>query len=246
MNNTELGDLKIEREPVNRLIIKQILKYIKNADLQPGDKLPSEKEFMENMDVGRSSVREALHSLVTVDILETKPGKGYYVKRESNIFSLPGSGDLSEVLVAEQDFMALLEVREFLEKKVVSLAAERATKEDTDRIKEVMEEIEEAAKSRKNISDVTVKLHVALARATKNPVLVQLIKKVVPLIVRKAKDMELPAEDDVEIHTGVDEILERRDQEGLRQWVEDHLSYLKERFIEHVEEGEIEGVVDYY
>ncbi|MBS3813455.1 FadR family transcriptional regulator [Candidatus Bipolaricaulota bacterium] len=241
-----MPNLEIEREPINRLLIKQILKYIKKADLEPGDKLPSEKEFMEKMDVGRSSVREALHSLVTVDILETKPGKGYYVKRESNIFSLPGGGDLAEVLVAEQDFMALIEVREFLEKKVASLAVERATANDFERLRSVMGEIEEAARERENISDVTVKLHVALARATKNPVLVQLVKKVVPLIVRKAKDMELPARKDVEIHAGVVEALERGDEEELINWVEEHLAYLKKRFIKRVEGTRMEGVVNYY
>ncbi|MFP4136037.1 MAG: FadR/GntR family transcriptional regulator [Candidatus Acetothermia bacterium] len=229
---------RVERESISRIIIRRILKYIKKADLDPGDKLPSEKDLMEKMNVGRSSIREALHALVTVDILETKPGKGYYVKRKSNIFYLPSGGDLTDILLEEQDFMALVEVRKILEKKTAELATRRATEEDVERVKEVMDEIREVAHRGDNISDVTVNLHLALAKATKNPIMVQLLEKIVPMIVKKAQLMELPPDKDVEIHTGVVEALERRDEEELKSWVEEHLEYLKERFIEKVENAE--------
>lgn len=231
----ELGNVNIDREPISRIIIRRILKHIKNAGLQPGDKLPSEKELMKKMDVGRSSIREALHALVTVDILETKPGKGYYVKRKSNVFCLPGGSELAEVLIEEQDFMALVEVREILEKKTAVLACRRATEEDIRKVKKIMQEIKDAVEQEENISNITVKLHLALAESTKNPIMVQLLDQIVPLIVRKARTMELPPEKDLEIHTGVVEALEDRNEEELKSWVEGHLNYLKERFIAHVE-----------
>ena len=233
-----LDSIKVERESISRKIIRRILKHIKKVGLKPGDKLPSEKELMEKMEVGRSSIREALHALVTVDILETKPGKGYYVKRKSNIFCLPGGSELAEVLIEEQDFMALIEVRKFLEKKTAVLACRRATEEDIRKVKEIMEQIREAGEKEDNISDVTVKLHLALAEATKNPILVQLLDQIVPLIVTKARLMELPPEKDVEIHAGVAKALEERDEEALKSWVDEHLDYLKERFIDHVESQE--------
>jgi len=236
-----LGSVGIDREPISRIIIRRILKHIKKADLQPGDKLPSEKELMETMDVGRSSIREALHALVTVDILETRPGKGYYVKRKSNVFCLPGGSELAEVLIEEQDFMALVEVRKILEKKSAELACRRATEEDIDKLNDIMQEIRDAAEREGNISDVTVKLHLALAEATKNPVMVQLMDQIVPLIVTKARTMELPPEKDVEIHTGVAKALEERNAEKLQQWVEEHLEYMKKRFLSHVESEKKEG-----
>lgn len=233
-----LDSIKIERESISRKIIRRILKHIKKAGLKPGDKLPSEKELMEKMEVGRSSIREALHALVTVDILETKPGKGYYVKRKSNIFCLPGGSELAEVLIEEQDFMALIEVRKFLEKKTVVLACRRATEDDIEKVKRIMDEIREAGKKEENISDVTVKLHLALAESTKNPIMVQLLNQIVPLIVTKARLMELPPEKDVKIHDGVAKALENRNEEKLKSWVDEHLGYLKEKFISTVERQE--------
>ena len=240
----DLGSVNIDREPISRIIIRRILKHIKNAGLQPGDKLPSEKELMEKMDVGRSSIREALHALVTVDILETKPGKGYYVKRKSNVFCLPGGSELAEVLIEEQDFMALVEVREILEKRTAVLACRRATEEDIQKVNDIMQEIKGATEREENISDVTVKLHLALAEATKNPIMVQLMDQIVPLIVTKARLMELPPEKDVEIHTGVAEALASRDEEKLQSWVEGHLDYLKSRFIDKVEKQKTEQETD--
>lgn len=233
-----LNSIKVERESISRKIIRRILKHIKSAGLKPGDKLPSEKELMEKMGVGRSSIREALHALVTVDILETKPGKGYYVKRKSNIFCLPGGSELAEVLIEEQDFMALIEVRKFLEKKSAVLACRRATEDDIEKVKRIMDEIREAGKKEENISDVTVKLHLALAEATKNPIMVQLLDQIVPLIVTKARLMELPPEKDMEIHDGVAKALESRNEEELKDWVDEHLDYLKERFINTLEKQE--------
>ncbi len=233
-----LESIKVERESISRKIIRRILKHIKKVGLKPGDKLPSEKELMEKMEVGRSSIREALHALVTVDILETKPGKGYYVKRKSNIFCLPGGSELAEVLIEEQDFMALIEVRKFLEKKTAVLACRRATEDDVDKVKRVMDEIKNAADKEENISDVTVNLHLALAEATKNPIMVQLLDQIVPLIVTKARLMELPPEKDMEIHDGVAKALENRNEEELKDWVDEHLDYLKERFISTLEKQE--------
>ncbi|MBS3792116.1 MAG: GntR family transcriptional regulator [Candidatus Bipolaricaulota bacterium] len=230
-----LDNIKVERESISRKIIRRILKHIKKVGLKPGDKLPSEKELMEKMGVGRSSIREALHALVTVDILETKPGKGYYVKRKSNIFCLPGGSELAEVLIEEQDFMALIEVRKFLEKKTVVLACRRATEDDIEKVKRIMDEIREAGEQDENISDVTVKLHLALAQSTKNQIMVQLMEQIIPLIVTKARLMELPPEEDVEIHDGVARALENRDEKELKGWVDEHLDYLKERFIVHME-----------
>jgi GntR family transcriptional repressor for pyruvate dehydrogenase complex len=137
--------------------------------------------------------------------------------------------------------MALIEVRKFLEKKTAALACRRATEDDIEKVKGIMEEIREAGEREENISDVTVKLHLALAESTKNPIMVQLLNQIVPLIITKARLMELPPEKDVEIHSGVAKALEERDEEKLKSWVDEHLDYLKERFLGHLEnqkEGE--------
>lgn len=227
-----LKDMSIKPESISKLIAQQIIQFIKDYNLKSGDKIPSEKQLMEKMEVGRSSVREALHALVALDILESKPGKGYYVTGKSNIFSLPWENNIINPLIEDQDFMHLLEVREVLEKRIATLAVRRTTEDQIQKLEDIMDEIRELAKQRDNISDVTVKLHLTLAEATQNPIFVQLMNKIVPLIVTKATDIQLPAKKEVEIHTGLVSALKTRDEEKIRDWVQDHLDYLRERWIQ--------------
>lgn len=51
----------------------QIHRMIEEAGLQPGDRLPSERELADRLQVGRSSVREALRALELLGLIETRP-----------------------------------------------------------------------------------------------------------------------------------------------------------------------------
>ncbi len=53
---------------------------ITSGALKPGDKLPSESELVERLEIGRLTVREALALLVNEGLLEKKHGKGTYVR----------------------------------------------------------------------------------------------------------------------------------------------------------------------
>ena len=59
-------------------IVQQLRELIEQENIQPGDKLPSERVLTERLQVGRSSVREALRSLELLGLIETKHGGGTY------------------------------------------------------------------------------------------------------------------------------------------------------------------------
>ncbi|MGN1402589.1 MAG: FadR/GntR family transcriptional regulator [Bacillus sp. (in: firmicutes)] len=61
-------------------IVDELKQMIEDANLQPGDKIPSERVLSERLQAGRSSVREALRSLELLGIIETKEGKGTFLK----------------------------------------------------------------------------------------------------------------------------------------------------------------------
>ena len=64
------------RVPLSQKVLDQLLSRIRDGSLRPGDRLPGEYELMRQLDVGRSSVREALRGLITLGVVETKPGRG--------------------------------------------------------------------------------------------------------------------------------------------------------------------------
>ncbi|GLB47532.1 GntR family transcriptional regulator [Philodulcilactobacillus myokoensis] len=60
--------------------IKKITNYIKSNRLSVGDKLPNEQELMDDLNVGRSTIREAMHVLEYSGIVDIRQGSGTYVK----------------------------------------------------------------------------------------------------------------------------------------------------------------------
>ncbi|MEH7224151.1 GntR family transcriptional regulator [Bacillus sp. JJ1566] len=61
-------------------IVKQIRSIIQDDGLSTGDKIPSERELSDRLNVGRSSVREALRSLELLGLIETRRGEGTFLK----------------------------------------------------------------------------------------------------------------------------------------------------------------------
>jgi GntR family transcriptional regulator, transcriptional repressor for pyruvate dehydrogenase complex len=61
-------------------IVKELRSMIQEDGLKPGDKLPSERELTERLNVGRSSVREALRALELLGLIETRRGEGTFIR----------------------------------------------------------------------------------------------------------------------------------------------------------------------
>ena len=60
-------------------IEEQVKQYIDEHNLQPGDKLPSERDFSTMLNVTRVTLRHALEVLISEGIIERHPGSGYYL-----------------------------------------------------------------------------------------------------------------------------------------------------------------------
>ena len=65
----------IKTKKIYEEIVEQLKSMINNGDLQPGDKLPAERDMAESLGVSRASVREALTALETMGILDIRTGR---------------------------------------------------------------------------------------------------------------------------------------------------------------------------
>ncbi len=135
-------------EPVRKIrlyesIVKQIQKLITSGTLKPGDKLPPERELAEELQVSRTSIREALRALEMMGYLESRVGVkgGTYIKEISfsNIVS-----PFSESLRQHDDFVIdLLETRLVLEIEVARLAAVRRNDSHLEELEKAVRMMEE-------------------------------------------------------------------------------------------------------
>ncbi|KAA9031731.1 FadR family transcriptional regulator [Niallia endozanthoxylica] len=97
---------------------------IKEDHLKPGDKLPSERELSERLNVGRSSVREALRALELLGLIETKRGEGTFIRDFKGHQLIPLLGTF--ILQDEASKRDVKETKHLIERNCLSLILKRA------------------------------------------------------------------------------------------------------------------------
>ncbi|KAF1067221.1 FadR/GntR family transcriptional regulator [Variovorax sp.] len=157
--------------------IAGILAYLRDRRLQPGDRLPSERDLAERLGVGRNAVREALATLVTLRIVESRPNSGIYlrhVEREGSFEALVMLTDMGAV-PTPVEVAETMEVRGHLEVLAAGLACQRRTEADLARMEAVLQRTEQVLAEGGNIAAADTEFHVALVDATHNSVLVRVL-----------------------------------------------------------------------
>lgn len=104
-------------------IVKQLRMLISKEALKPGDRLPSERELSERLNVGRSSVREALRALELLGLIETRRGEGTFIRdfHGNQLVQLLGTF----VLQDEKAIKDVIETRQNIEMDCIRLVIKR-------------------------------------------------------------------------------------------------------------------------
>jgi GntR family transcriptional regulator, transcriptional repressor for pyruvate dehydrogenase complex len=104
-------------------IVKQLRMLITKEALKPGDKIPSERELSERLNVGRSSVREALRALELLGLIETRRGEGTFIRdfHGNQLVQLLGTF----VLQDDKAIKDVLETRQYIEMDCIRLVIKR-------------------------------------------------------------------------------------------------------------------------
>lgn len=171
----------IKQKRVYEEIVEQIKQLVAEGALKPGDRLISERELADRLQVSRASIREAFSALDMFGILESKPGEGTFIREvpQDSIIK-----PLALVFMLYKDSgLEVLEVRTILEAESAALAAKRATPEDIEKIKCCLDLMEQDVLAG-NIGEIPdADFHLAIAEAADNKVLVRLMHTVSDLIV---------------------------------------------------------------
>jgi GntR family transcriptional repressor for pyruvate dehydrogenase complex len=169
--------LHAPRDTGSSVAIAGIISYLKERRLHPGDRLPSERDLAERLGVGRNMVREALATLVTLRMVESRPNSGVYLRhlaRESSFEAMVMLADIGEA-PTPTEIAETMEVRAHLEALAVRLACERRTDADLARLQEVSARTDELLAADQNIVQMDTEFHIALVDATHNSVLVRVL-----------------------------------------------------------------------
>lgn len=162
-------------------IVERLEEQIRTGALSPGERLPAERDLARALEVGRSSVREAIAALATRGIVDTRPGAGSFVSDSARY--LVRFED--QPAIADASPSAVLEARLTLEPQVVRLAARRGRPDpEIERLLKLMESATDPGNpsARADWNEADRGFHVRLAAMTSNPVLIQLSDTVAALM----------------------------------------------------------------
>jgi GntR family transcriptional repressor for pyruvate dehydrogenase complex len=175
-----LGRLNIvHAEPASTEVARALLDYILSGQVGPGEKLPSERQLSESFGVGRSVVREGIKSLGLLGLIEFRHGGGTFLRGSASDL-LPRVIEWG-LMLGERRATDLIEARQHIETITTRLAAERRTPEDLDRIESALEAMK-AAKTTDAFVAADVEFHLAVADASGNLVMANMLKSISALL----------------------------------------------------------------
>lgn len=150
--------------------------FISQENLKAGDRLPTERELMEALGVGRSTIREVIRRYQALGVMETRKGSGTYLLKpiSAGTIHMPLTLDAVDLRDA---LMQTLEVRRGIEVEAATVAARRRTSGDIAIIEEKLDEMERVHLSAGTSGPEDLAFHLAIYDATHNPLFRQLLEQ---------------------------------------------------------------------
>jgi len=215
---------------LGRAVQERIKRYILEHDLQGGDALPPETHIARDLGVSRPLVREAVKALESLGIVESRPGKGLYVRA----FSLdPILDNLAYSLLFDRNsIVELLQVREQLEISLLPTAIVALSPGQLDLLRGLVERMREKGEQGIALVEEDRFFHRTLSEAVGNHLLIKLLD-VFWVVFSRSRDRAIrvdPAPGRTwRAHQRILDALEAGDATAAQQAMTEHFSDLHDR-----------------
>ncbi len=217
----------IKHVKVSDGIVDQIRNLISQGNLKPGDRLPPERELIQEFDVSRPSLREALNSLVAMGFLEIK-GKRTFVR---SVASESMQNPLLLLIKADtQKIFDLIEVRKAIEGWSAFLAAQRATEEDINQLGSIIEEMKKAFEKGQSWERQDADFHLGIAQATHNTIQTHVMSTIYDLLresVAKVFKNRAKVKKLLDHHQRIFNAIKNHSPDKAREKTLEHLNYVE-------------------
>ena len=209
-------------------VAEQIRKLIASGAFKPGDKLPSERELVARIGVGRSSIRDAVRTLEVMGILEPRQGHGTVVRDFSaDALIIP----LASVLSRKREHVSeLLEVRRMIEPALAARAARRGTPEEIARLTDILQRQEERLRRGEHGIEEDREFHYSIALAAHNTVVLRVLDVLMDLLREsRAQSLQVPGRPEQSFagHRRILRAIQRRDAKAAEAAVRRHLAEIE-------------------
>ena len=219
----------IKNTKVYEQVIDQIKEMIDKGTLKKGDKLPSERDLVEQLKVSRASIREALRALEVIGLVECRQGEGNYIKSsfQDNLFE-----PLSIMFMLEgRNQEDIWELRKIMEVEASGLAAKRISEEQLKELKEIVESFVNCEDEDIN-AEIDKKFHYKIAECSGNVLIFNILSTVSNLVdhfIEDARKLILAQQENKDIlfsqHEEIYLAMKKHSSTAARKAMREHLDF---------------------
>jgi GntR family transcriptional repressor for pyruvate dehydrogenase complex len=230
---------KVRKVRVREEIVSQIRTLIEEGKLQPGDRLPPERELCELFNVSRHSVREALRALERSRMINSIPGSGNYIAMNE---SDAAKGMIASYLFDKKDELTeIFQIRQIIEPQVARLAARNARKKNLDQLNRLMEKnkalLSQKTIDQKKFSNLDKELHLEIARATQSSIIPKLVERISDLF-SESRHESILSESRMKVscqgHIDLIRAILEKNENNASELMETHLKNVEAEAIRHL------------
>lgn len=228
-----MGNIKkIQKVSVGDEVFKQLKQMLIEGTWKPGDKLPSENTLAEMLGVSRITVRQVLHKLNAMGLIETRVGEGSFV-RSLNV------GESMQALIptlylngaAARD---VFEFRELIDVEAARCAARRATAEDIAELQKVMDQMlqYQDREDLTGFAELDTEFHYLVAKASGNSLMLKTETILRDVIQETMKEIinRMGMESALLYHQAIIEAIQEKDEEKAAATMMRHLKNNRNHF----------------
>ena len=226
---------KAQATNLTRSVVENFKEQFLNGRIKPGDRIPSERELTEKLNVSRSTIREAIIALKVMGLVDVQQGKRARV-------TVPSVDNVLEILslVAPLDktnILYLLELREIFEPACVSLATKRVTPSELSTILQKLDYMKRSHKDVGTFFKADYEFHKAIMIATHNDMIVMFYNVFQPLLVSLHKRIVMTSQE-TESHQKVLQAMMQGNSERASDLAREIIINSRDRLLKFISEEE--------
>lgn len=235
----------IKSKKIYEVVIEEIQKQIISGTLNRGDKLPTERDLAEQLNVSRTSVREAMRALEVLGIIHVKQGGGNFIKdRFDDALVEPLS---MMFMLNESHPREIVDLRKIIEVESAYRAAERITDEEIEELRGIVDQLRIQTKLKNETMSVKFDkaFHYSICRIADNFLfsnILNMLSNLMDALIEDARGIILLKEENQDVlidqHEKIFYALESKDSKAAAHAMREHITLIINEYLTNIEVSE--------